>query len=58
MDIGVIKNWPCLHHSALYFGEISMCLCHTVSGNIRYVKKCFKTQDKTKGKTIENGFVY
>ena len=30
-----------------------MYLCHILSGNIRYVKKCFKTHDKTNGKTRE-----
>ena len=34
------------------FGETSMCLCHIVSGNIRYVKKCFKNHDKTNRKKM------
>ena len=43
MDIGEIKKiGPCLHHSVLYFGETSMCLCRIVSVNIHYVKKCYK----------------
>ena len=48
-----------MHHSVLYFGKTSMCLCQIVSGNIRYVKKiALKTHDKTNGKTKENGFIY
>ena len=35
-----------------------MCLCHIVSGNIRYVKNALKTHDKTNGKTKEHGFIY
>ena len=35
-----------------------MCLCHIVSGNMRYVKIALKSHDKTNGKTKENDFVY
>ena len=47
-----MKNWSMfLHHSVLYFGETSMCLCRIVSVNTHYVKKCFKKlTTKLKGK--------
>ena len=48
---GVIKIGPCLHHSVLYFGETSMCLCCIISSNIRYVKNIpKKLMTKLKGK--------
>ena len=47
-----------MHHSVLYFGETSMCLCHIVPDSIRYVENALKTHDKTNGKTKEHGFIY
>ena len=64
MGIGVIKNRSMFSSFCFIFwwdlvrlGE-TMCLCPIVSGNICYVKTCFKTHDKTKEKTKKNGYIY
>ena len=57
MDIGILKNWSMFASFCFIFFETSMCLCRIVSGNVVYMKKCFKTHNKNKEKTKCNGFI-